>query len=198
MSVSVRTARLADTVSGGGTQIAGVLPCGGSAVARAWKALTAWRPVELPDERMLNLDLTAKTGREVVMFEVMPVAVGSNVRLTFEGSEAGWRQGIWIGTEGALLANTLRHAQFVVCQDTASESVELEVVAPDGLLRFYNVWDSGRDLGPHESQQATSGMHVDHISEASARYRCNDIGLSPKFDKLRFVVAVTTPPQPRF
>ncbi len=86
----------------------------------------------------------------------------------------------------------------MVWQDTAPESVELEVVATDGLLRFYNVWDSWRDLGPHESQQATSGMLVDHISEASARYHCNDIGVSPKFEKWRFVVTVTTPPQPRF
>lgn len=58
-----------------------------------------------------------------------------------------------------------------------------------GSMIFYNVWDSGRGLGPFESQSNTSGMIRENLPLNGYRYRCNDIGQDPKFEKLIFRVA---------
>ena len=55
----------------------------------------------------------------------------------------------------------------------------------DGLLRIYNIWDSGRGLGPYESQSATSGMIRETI-DGGFRYRCSAIASDPAFDQLIF------------
>jgi hypothetical protein len=113
-------------------------------------------PRKIPSKRTLNSELTEQMGREVVLFEVLPVAPGQTLLLTFEETSAGWRQGVWLGTEGEFKCNGHTSSQVVLWSDTAPRPVEIEIVATDGLLRLYNVWDSGRRLGDYESQMATS------------------------------------------
>ena len=66
----------------------------------------------------------------------------------------------------------------------APSTVHIRVVEGDGKLRHYSLWDSGRGISDHESQSATSGMVVDTTADGARRYRCNDIGYDPAFDKL--------------
>ena len=83
-------------------------------------------------------------------------------------------------------------SQLVIWADTAPPHVDVEVEASDGLLRFYNIWDSGRGKGSFESQSATSGMLVEQLDDGSLRYACNDIGAGSDFDKLIFSVAIVS------
>jgi hypothetical protein len=95
-----------------------------------------------------------------------------------------------VGTEGTLSVEGRRSATFVLWADTAPRPVEIEVLATDGMIRVYNVWDSGRGLGSFESQSATSGMLASELPDGSRRYRCADIGPGPGFDRLAFRVQV--------
>jgi len=123
------------------------------------------------------------------MLDVVEVSEGDELTITFEESNSAWRQGVWVATAGALEANGVRAAQFTLWKDTAPGSVRLRVLATDGLLRLYNVWDSGRGIQEHESQSATSGMVIEDQSDGGRLYRCNDIGWEPRFDKLVFRVS---------
>lgn len=145
--------------------------------------------MRLPAERAMNNDLSEQLGRPVVRFEVVPVGAGQVVTLSFDSVNSDWRQGIWLGTEGGLRVNGVENSQLVVWHDSAPEVVRVEVAETDGLLRFYNVWDSGRGLGPHESQSATCGMLMTELPDGSRRYGCNDIGFDPAFDKIVFTMA---------
>lgn len=138
----------------------------------------------LPDAT-LNASLTTAE-REVWKVEALPCHSGETFRLTFEDSADRWRQGVWVATDGTLRANGEEAAQFVFWQDTAPPSVRLEVLATDGLLRLYNVWDSGRGRS-RESQSATSGMLREAVKDGY-RYRCNDIGNDPSFTSLTFLL----------
>lgn len=139
----------------------------------------------LPSEPVLNHELTVETGRPVVMLDVVPVAVGERLRVSFRATSGKWRQGIWLGVDGELDIGGTRADQVEIWTDTAPASFDVVVLkTADGLLRLHNIWDSGR--GRHrESQGATSGMLKD-AKEGSTVYRANDIGSQPKFDKLVF------------
>ena len=141
--------------------------------------------VLLPDRRVLNRTLTDTLKTEIVKFEVVPVAVGDRVRLSFESTDSPWRQGVWLGTRGALVIGATESPQVVVWGDSVSEPVVIEIACTDGFLRLYNVWDSGRGFGEFESQSYTSGMRL-HSHANGTRYECNDIGLDPDFRKLVF------------
>ena len=121
------------------------------------------------------------------MLEVVDVSEGETLEFEIASTSGSWRQGIWLGVHGELEVAGTRGDQFVIWTDTAPKSFQVRVAhTDDGLLRFYNVWDSGRGR-KQESQSATSGMLVD-AAGGLVTYRCNDIGLSPKFDKLVFEV----------
>lgn len=148
--------------------------------------------MKVPSRRWLNRALTHENGRDVVQFEVIETAAGETFRLTFESSTSAWRQGVWLATEGELSVSNIIAAQVVLWSDSAPGTVDVLVRVTDGLLRFYNVWDSGRGLGPHESLSATSGMLVEEDAAGVRRYRCNDIGLNPTFEKLVFTLQRTS------
>ena len=122
--------------------------------------------------------------------DVLTIDVGDEVVVTFDSANERWRQGVWLGTEGLLRVGDYTGAQVVLWRDAAPRAVPLEVLGTDGLLRLYNVWDSGRGLGPYESQSATSGMLVEEVSGGRRSYRCNDIGLDPQFDSVVFTIEV--------
>jgi len=141
--------------------------------------------MRIPSKRLLNAELTTEVGRPVVRLEVVNVSEGDTLEFAIASTSGSWRQGIWLGVHGELEVGGARGDQYVVWTDTAPRSFQVRVAkTDDGLLRFYNVWDSGRGR-KMESQSATSGMLVDE-ADGLVTYRCNDIGLSPRFDKLVF------------
>lgn len=137
--------------------------------------------------RSVNPALTTPD-REVILIETVACSVGDRFSVTFESVDPRWRQGVWLAVDGTLAVEDQSVSQVVLWRDTAPDHVELEVRSTDdGLLRLYNVWDSGRGLGPWESQSHTSGM----ISEAitgGLRYHCSDISPNPTFDALVFTL----------
>lgn len=141
--------------------------------------------MKLPSEPVLNRELSTEVGKPVVKFEVLPVRPGETLQVTFKGQSGDWRQGIWMGVDGELEIAGVRADQVKIWTDTAPATFEVKVQrADDGLLRLYNIWDSGRGRR-RESQSATSGM-LKEQTEGTTTYRCNDIGRQPKFDKLIF------------
>jgi hypothetical protein len=128
-------------------------------------------------------------GREVLKIEALALSAGQTVSLVFEHVRSEWRQGVWLATAGILRAGEIAADQLVLWTDTAPPEVTITCEATDGLLRFYNVWDSGR--GRHrESQSATSGMAVETLDAGERRYACNDIGNDPDFQTLVFRLAI--------
>jgi hypothetical protein len=95
-------------------------------------------------------------GREVVKIEALLIAAGQSAHLVLEGSDSPWRQGVRFVTEGVLRVAGVEAPQLDIWTDTAPPSVEISCVETDGLLRFYNIWQSGRRPGV-ESRSATSG-----------------------------------------
>ena len=138
--------------------------------------------------RTLNRDLSDALGREVVKIEVVPVKSGASIRLVFEQARSPWRQGVWLATQGVLRVGDVESPQVVLWFDTAPPQIDVLVEATDGLLRFYNVWDSDRGKGEFESQSASSGMVLEDLGSRGVRYACTDIGSDPQFDKLVFRV----------
>jgi hypothetical protein len=121
------------------------------------------------------------------MLEVVPVVPNETLRITFTSRSGDWRQGIWMAVDGELEVAGQRASQFEIWTDTAPPASDVQVVrTTDGLLRLYNIWDSGRGHR-RESQSATSGM-LKETADRTTTYRCNDIGTLPKFDKLVFEV----------
>lgn len=134
--------------------------------------------------RFLNPTLSMPE-REVVLIEVVACEPGDRFILTFESSEPRWRQGVWFAVDGELEVAAESASQVVLWRETAPDAVEVTVRSTsDGLMRFYNVWDSGRGMNI-ESQSATSGMLREEVT-GGHRYRCSDINPAPTFGALVF------------
>lgn len=134
----------------------------------------------------LNGDLSTDA-EPVWMIEAMPVVDGDRLRLSIESADDRWRHGVWLAVDGTLMMGDAASPQLTLWVDTAPPVVDLIVAATrDGLLRPYNVWDSGRGRR-RESQSATSGMRREPVP-GGWRYRCNDIGPDPDFTALVFTV----------
>jgi hypothetical protein len=145
--------------------------------------------MQLPG-RTLASNLTDPEGREVLRIEAVPFEAGDTATIRFDEVHSPWRQGIWLATHGVLRVAETAAAQFTLWVDTAPPAVEILCVESDGMLRLYNVWDSGRGRS-RESQSHTSGMAVELLPDGSHRYSCSDIGSPPSFDKLVFRLAVS-------
>jgi hypothetical protein len=139
--------------------------------------------------RTLNQELSESVGREVVKIEALPVSDGQPIRLLIESCSSTWRQGVRFVTAGLLSVNGVKAPQLDLWIDTAPPSVEILCEQTDGLVRFYNIWQSGRRPGV-ESRSATSGMVVEVLDDGWRRYSCNDIGFDPEFTKLVFRVRI--------
>lgn len=152
-------------------------------------------PMRLPSERLLNPLLSESERKDIVLFDVRDVSAGAAIHLHFEDSNSPWRQGVWLATEGLLQVGNVHSPQLLLWTDTSPATVDIEVIETDGLLRLYNIWDSGRGYGDRESQSATSGMIVEETVPGALRYSCNDVGASPAFDKLVFTIAIDSDPR---
>lgn len=133
-----------------------------------------------------GLNSTLSTpNRPVWLIEAIECRDGSAFRLVFESAEPRWRQGVWFAVEGNIEIAGQTSSQAVVWHDTAPPAVDIVVRSTeDGLLRLYNVWDSGRGLH-RESQSATSGM-LREPTPLGSRYRCSDINPAPTFEAVVF------------
>lgn len=140
------------------------------------------------NERVLSSTLTNAERGDVVKIEVLPVRAGGVVVVRFLGGSSSWRQGVFLATEGLLEVEGDASSAIVLWSDASPDEVRVEVLQTDGLLRLYNVWDSGRGHRPFESQSATSGMLA-----SDGTYRCSDIALDPAFDCLTFAVDIHEP-----
>ena len=129
--------------------------------------------------------------RDVWLIDALPCRPGDTFSLTFVDAAERWRQGVWLATDGVLRVAEVEAPQFVLWRDTAPQTVLVRVATTDGLLRLYNVWDSGRGLGV-ESQKATTGMLREEVA-GGYRYRCNDIGNDPDFTSLTFLLVQGLP-----
>ena len=138
---------------------------------------------------VLNEDL-ATPDRPVWRIEVLPISAGQVVRVEFIEASGEWRQGVWLATEGSLECNGSAASQLVLWEDTSPRVVDVTVHETDGRLRLYNIWDSGRGFGDHESQSATAGMVKRVRDDGAFVYACNDIGVDPDFTKLTFAITV--------
>ena len=138
---------------------------------------------------MLDDELGKVVGREVVKIEALPIVAGQSVHLVLEGSDSPWRQGVRFVTEGVLGVAGVEAPQLDIWTDTAPPEVQISCVETDGLLRFYNVWQSGRRPGV-ESRSATSGMLAEDLGDGWRRYACSDIGLELDFMKLVFRISI--------
>jgi hypothetical protein len=127
--------------------------------------------------------------REVLKIEALPIAVGEVVHLVLEASDSLWRQGVRLLTDGVLSVAGVEAPQLDIWKDSAPPTVEISCVETDGLLRFYNIWQSGRRPGV-ESRSATSGMLLEDLGDGWRRYSCNDIGVDPDFKKLTFRILI--------
>lgn len=95
---------------------------------------------------------------------------------------------------GILAVGEIQSAQMVLWSDTAPVPAVIDVVRTDGLLRLYNVWNTGEGLGGFESQSHTSGMVVTAEPGGVYRYACNDFGFDPAFEKLVFAIRIDRSP----
>ena len=139
--------------------------------------------------RVLSSTLKTSNGDPAIKIEGIKIAKGEKICIEFENFREGWRQGIWLATHGLLLAAGLNAPQLHLWTDTAPKHVEIEIIETDGLLRFYNIWDSHRGLAP-ESQSASSGMFTEQLGTGITRYRCNDIGLPATYSALTFQLSL--------
>ncbi|MBY5162883.1 hypothetical protein [Salsipaludibacter albus] len=145
--------------------------------------------MSLPSAPVVNSALMGPEGEVVLMLDVVSVGSGAGFNITFEQVASEWRQGVWLGTDGILQVDGARSPHIVLWQDIAPASTHVRLLEGSGDLRLYNVWDSGRGIKDHESQSATSGMVVETLERGSRRYRCNDIGYDPSFQKLVFTLS---------
>ena len=153
---------------------------------------TSWtdRMSEPPRRKVINDEMTRAVGRDVVQVDILSVRSGERLLLEFESATGEWRQGVFLATVGTMSTNGVESSTFVLWQDSAPPVVDIDIVETDGLVCVYNVWDSGRFGGHHESLRATSGMLATQLDDGRVRYGCNDIGGSPTFEKLVFTVQV--------
>ena len=85
------------------------------------------------------------TTPEVWKIDTLQCAADDLFEVTFESTAGRWRQGVWFGLEGTLEVDGSMTAQVLLWEDTAPKVVQIKIAETrDGLLRLYNIWDSGR------------------------------------------------------
>lgn len=151
--------------------------------------MTSGTPMNLPP-RTLSSTLAGPSGTPALTIDSIPVRQGEQLAVTFDSVGPRWRQGVFLATNGVLSTAGSSGRSLVLWSDSVPKRSLIDVDETDGALVIYNVWDSGRRLGPFESQSATSGMVVEELPGRSRRYSCNDIGSDPDFDRLVFTVRV--------
>jgi hypothetical protein len=135
----------------------------------------------------------------VVLLEEVPGPAGSLVDIVSESWDEAWAHGLWLATVGELRfvdpperhRDVVPRSQLYLWAPYAPE-LTVEIVRSDGLLRFYNIWDS-HDGYRTQSQRYTSGMVPEVLDDGWTRYRCDAISVEHRFDQLVFRLRVRPP-----
>jgi hypothetical protein len=124
-----------------------------------------------------------------VTIGVLPLNAGDVFELTFEEVRGDWRQGVWLATSGELGVADALASQLVIWSDSSPSTVRITCnETSSGVLTYYNVWDSGRGMGPWESQGFTAGMLIERLPGGGVRCRTQDISTGLAFDRSVFTV----------
>lgn len=123
-------------------------------------------------------------GRTLVMFDDFPTEGATQLRLIFEECKGDWRQGVALRIEGKFNLNKqIINKGIVLWQDSAPQTVEMELVGKPPTLEVKNVWDTGD--GVIHSWHNGAAMIVEDLPNGR-RYRCNDGFADDDFDDLVF------------
>lgn len=111
-------------------------------------------------------------GKTLVMFDDFPTEGVNHLRLVFEERKGEWRQGVSLRFEGKFKVNgQIIRRGIVLWQDSAPQTVELEVVGKPASIEVKNVWDVGD--GVIHSWHNGAAMIIEPLPDGR-RYRCND------------------------
>jgi hypothetical protein len=122
--------------------------------------------------------------KTLVMMDDFPTEGAKTLRLVFEACNAEWRQGVGLRFEGKFKVNgQIIRRGIVVWQDTAPQTVDLEVIGKVSRIEVKNVWDVGD--GVIHSWHNGAAMIVEPLPNGR-RYRCNDGLADDDFDDIVF------------
>jgi hypothetical protein len=127
-------------------------------------------------------------GNTLVMIDHLPTSGCRAIQVVFESSNSRWRQGIRVKSEGKLQVNgqvVAGKKGMVLWEDTAPQTVEIELVGNPSTVGIYNAWDAGS--GRIDAWHNGAAMIVEELRNGR-RYRCNDGEPDDDFDDLIFRV----------
>lgn len=136
----------------------------------------------LPTHPVLNNAFADNFRGEVVLIDAISVSPGDEFVLEFEEKASPWRQGVWLGVDGAMEIAGREGPSMQIWEDSAPEMMKIRILKARGPLHLYNIWDRGRGVN---SQSHTSGMIIEELGK-SRRYRCQAINVEPTFGDLTF------------
>jgi hypothetical protein len=117
-----------------------------------------------------------------------PIGKKTKIRVIFESVNSKWRQGISLSTDkGIKVKGKFFKRGFGIWRDTAPDVTECICYSKNGVLRVWNVWDTGD--GVVESRHYGAAMIVEQLPNGR-RYRCNDGYPDDDFDDLIFRIEV--------
>lgn len=123
-------------------------------------------------------------GKTLVMLDDFPASGVKQLRLVFEECKGEWRQGVALRFEGKLKVNgQIIRRGIVLWQDSAPQTVEMEIVDQAVTIEVKNVWDTGD--GVIHSWHNGAAMIVEHLPYGR-RYSCNDGFADDDFDDIVF------------
>lgn len=136
--------------------------------------------MKVGEKRLYNKNF--KEIQNVVLWDVFPVTDGETLQLTFESKNSEWLQGVRLACDQGIEIEGKSYKGIRLWYEDSPTQIKFKCHTKNGLLSVYNIWDRG---GGPDSGAATSGMLVEDIA-SGRRYKCNDIGFEPAFDKLIF------------
>jgi hypothetical protein len=140
-------------------------------------------------------DFVEYKGKRLFQFDRFPLSGVPKFCMHFESASAAWRQGVRLKCDGTFHVNGQNipgKGGFVLWQDTAPPTVEIEAVGNVTEVLLYNVWDMGD--GTIHSWHNGAAMVVEELPNGR-RYRCNDGEPDDDFDDLIFRIERLLPAQ---
>ncbi len=126
-------------------------------------------------------------GKTLLMVDDFPTDRARRFRLVFEACNGKWRQGvslkIRLKNSKFQVHDEIIKNQIVLWQDTAPQTVEIEIIGKASTIEVKNVWDFGD--GVMESWHNGAAMIVETVP-TGRRYRCNDGDPDDDFDDIIF------------
>ena len=153
-----------------------------------------WKPTRSGKKRLLfqstlELEYRGQIVRRLVSLPITPKRPVP-VNLSFMHAGKRWRQGIHVETDDMIEVLGARSPKIILWQDTAPETLTLTCSSKSGVLRVWNIWDTGN--GSVESLFNCCGIVLKSLSPRKWELRCND-GY-PDDDFADLIVQIEMPP----